>query len=568
MAERPPGAEDGRGNGDNREARLLHEAAWPDLFGSLQAAYAELTQAQRELEERESDVRGTRDLLRRVLESMSEAVLLLDCGGRVVEANPAAEEMFGAAADGLSGQPLDRVCGTDEIPATPQRLLQRSSDGTLTDLLITVTDGGGRSLPVDVGCSLVRDEHGKITGVLVVARDVTERERLESELKARVEELAERDRRKNEYLATLAHELRNPLAPVLNAVAILQSRPSEAESVRAREMIERQVGHMRRLIDDLLDAARVTEGKIALDRETMDLRDAARAAADSVRPAMDRRDHRLVLSVPQRPVHVSADETRIEQVLTNLLDNAAKYTQPGGRVDLEMEVSEAEAMVRIRDTGEGFDVEARESIFELFAQGERSLDRSEGGLGIGLTVVKRLVEMHGGSVAAHSAGPGQGSEFTVRLPLAEPPGATTESGADTGTGEFQPLRVLVVDDNADSAESLAMLLEAGGHRVRVAFDGAAALEAAAASSPHVVLLDIGLPGLDGYEVARRLRRGGPSGGGLSREALIVAISGYAQEEDLDRSAEAGIDHHLVKPVEPDQVLDLLARVDPESPRGQ
>jgi signal transduction histidine kinase/ActR/RegA family two-component response regulator len=364
----------------------------------------------------------------------------------------------------------------------------------------------------------------------------------------------ESDRRKDEFLAMLSHELRNPLAPVLNTLAVLRTRGGVGPSdLQAHELIERQVRHMARLVDDLLDVSRVTRGKIALQKERVDLRALAARAAETCRPLIEGRRHALAVALPEGPAFVEADPTRLEQVLTNLLNNAAKYTEPGGRIRLAVERAGGDAVVRVRDTGIGMAPEVRARAFDLFVQGDRALARSEGGLGVGLTMVRSLVEMHGGAVEAHSDGPGQGSEFVVRLPLLPGGEGSDASPREAAAPAQRACRILVVDDNRDSADSLALLLRLAGHAVRVAYDGRAALEAARAGPPEVVFLDLGMPGMDGHEVARRLREQD----GMGR-ALLVAVSGYGQEEDRARSLAAGFDYHLVKPVEPGAVQALLA----------
>lgn len=367
-------------------------------------------------------------------------------------------------------------------------------------------------------------------------------------------EVREADRHKNEFLAMLAHELRNPLAPVRNAAHLLRRYDARVPAARrAREVIERQVQHMTRLVDDLLDVSRITRGKIVLRKEQVDVASVVERAVEDTRPAFQECRHELVVSLPDEPVWLEADPTRLEQVLINLLSNAAKYTEPGGRVELEARRLGDEAIVCVRDTGMGISADMLPHVFELFTQSERALDRSQGGLGIGLTLVKSLVEMHGGSIRAASAGSGQGSTFTISLPvaLAAPQPAPPETGA---AAPARPRRVLLVDDNADALETLGMLIEAWGHEVHIAADGSAALAAAREFRPDVVLLDIGLPRMDGYEVARQLRREP----GMD-EALLAALTGYGQEQDRRRSQEAGFDLHLVKPVNPSTLERVLAR---------
>jgi signal transduction histidine kinase/integral membrane sensor domain MASE1/CheY-like chemotaxis protein len=383
-----------------------------------------------------------------------------------------------------------------------------------------------------------------------------ERLRLEQELRDRADQLAEADRRKDEFLAVLAHELRNPLAPIRNALHILKMPAADAATVEhAKDMMGRQVQNLMRLVDDLLDVSRIMRGKIELRTERIDLAAAIERAVETAAPVIKEARHELTVSLPREPVFVHADPVRLAQAIANLLHNAAKYTEPGGRITLTGERDGEDAVVRVRDSGIGISAEMLPQIFGLFVQADRALNRAQGGMGIGLTLVRTLVELHGGGVQAHSEGPGKGSEFVIRLPALR--GATCEPTGDrTASSVSAPNpprhRVLVVDDNVDAAESLAWVLRLSGQDVRVSHDGTAALDAARADRPDVIFLDIGMPGMDGYEVARQMR----SDPTLC-EAVLIALTGWGQEEDRRRSREAGFDHHMVKPVEPDAVQDLL-----------
>lgn len=368
-------------------------------------------------------------------------------------------------------------------------------------------------------------------------------------------EVQEADRHKNEFLAMLAHELRNPLAPIRNAVQILQSDAANGRQSRwAKEVIGRQVQQMVRMVDDLLDVSRITRGKIALQNEPVDMATVVAAAVETSRPLIDSKRHHLTVTLPPEPVRSHGDPTRLAQVIANLLNNAAKYTEEGGRIWLTVEREQGEILVRVRDTGVGVPQEMLGHIFDLFAQVDRSLDRSQGGLGIGLTLARRLIELHGGRVEVRSAGPGTGSEFIVHLAELAASNSSV-AAADEGltrSGQLPALRTLIIDDNVDGAESLKILLQAKGLNVRTAYDGPEGLAAAEEFRPEVVLLDIGLPKMDGYEVARRLRRQTDSD--LS---LLVAVSGYGQDVDRQLSRQAGFDLHLVKPVSPEVLDDLL-----------
>jgi PAS domain S-box-containing protein len=398
------------------------------------------------------------------------------------------------------------------------------------------------------------DASGKPIGFATVSQDVTERRKLEDDLRELAASLSEADRRKNEFLAMLAHELRNPLAPISNAARALRMGGREEALRPASEMLERQVKQMSRLVDDLLDMSRITLGRIELRRERAELAPIIEHAVEAARALYRSMNHELTVTVPAEPMLLDADPARLAQVVGNLLNNACKFTDKGGHVWLTVEREGDEAVIRVRDNGIGIARENIPSLFEMFAQVDTSLERSRDGLGIGLTLVKTLTEMHGGSVHADSAGPGHGSEFTVRLPLlsqaVRPSSSVTVSKPPV---VVTARRVLIVDDSLDGAESLAMLLQVGGHETHLAHDGIEAVEAAARLRPDVVLLDIGLPRLNGYEVCRQLRKE-PWG----KDLLLVALTGWGQDEDRHRSNEAGFDAHLVKPVDHDALLKLLA----------
>jgi PAS domain S-box-containing protein len=371
--------------------------------------------------------------------------------------------------------------------------------------------------------------------------------------------LREADRHKDEFLAMLAHELRNPLAPIRNAVQALKIiGPPDPQTQKLRDMIDRQVTHMSRLVDDLLDVSRITRNKIELRKERLELMTAVVRAVETSRPMIDARKHRLTVSLPPDPAPVEGDLTRLSQVISNLLDNAAKYTEEGGNISLTSEKSGSRVVIRVKDDGMGIPSHILPHVFDLFTQADRSLDRSQGGLGIGLTLVRRLVELHGGSVEAHSAGPGKGSEFVIYLPLAtvvESKGEMPEPAAAVRSERC--CRILVVDDNMDSAESMATLLRLDGHEVRVVYDGLAAVESALAFRPQVVLLDIGLPGLDGYEVARRLRLSNET-----KDIFLIALTGYGRTEDRVRALTSGFNYHITKPVDPRELDMIIKKLTP------
>jgi CheY-like chemotaxis protein/nitrogen-specific signal transduction histidine kinase len=390
--------------------------------------------------------------------------------------------------------------------------------------------------------------------ILCNIRDISERRQLER-ARALAEASADLHRRKDEFLAMLSHELRNPLAPIVTAMHLLRSNAANESPVqhKARTIIERQVAHLSHLVNDLLEVSRITTGKIRLHKETIDVRKVVEQAAETVRPLIEQRRHELLLSQPAEPMWLHADPVRIEQVVVNLLNNAAKYTGEGGRLWLTMEQEGHHVVLRVRDTGVGIAPDLLPRIFDLFTQAERSLDRSQGGLGVGLTLVQRLVEIHGGTVEVSST-VGEGSEFMVRLPIlqrpAVPPSETPSKAAEPLS---RRLRVLVVDDNVDTADSAALLLQTTGHDVRVSYSGQTCLEEAGALLPDVILLDIGLPEMDGYEVARHLRQHPEL-----KNVKLVAMTGHGHDTDRHRSHAAGFDHHLVKPVDPEKLHEILA----------
>jgi signal transduction histidine kinase/CheY-like chemotaxis protein len=387
---------------------------------------------------------------------------------------------------------------------------------------------------------------------LVLGAVSAQRRHAEESAHRRAEQLVQSDRRKNEFLAMLGHELRNPLAPILHAVDLLEGADSAIEGERWREVIRRQTRHLTRIVDDLLDIARITRGTVKIERRRIALGEVVAASLESSRPlAVARRQH-LEVKLAERPLWVDADPTRLAQVVSNLLHNAVKFTPEGGRIELAASEDRGWIVVRVRDSGAGMTPEVLASAFELFAQGGAAPDRPQGGLGLGLTLVRQLVELHGGTVTAASEGSGRGSELVVRLPAAPAEGVFSPAVAPAPAAAAGSRRVLVVDDNADAAASLAELLRLDGHEVREATDGREALAQADEFRPEVVLLDLGLPGLDGWEVAAALRRRASGG-----RALLVAISGYGRSEDRARSLAAGIDLHLVKPVEPGRIRELV-----------
>jgi signal transduction histidine kinase len=412
-----------------------------------------------------------------------------------------------------------------------------------------------RVLGLDSGADAYLTQPFEPAELIATVKSLLRLRQAERELRLRADQLAEADRRKDEFLAMLAHELRNPLAAIMTAIGILERKPTDdTKELRMRSIINRQTHHLARLVDDLLDVSRITRGKVELRRERLDLRIVLQQVLALMRPVAEGRGLKLESSLPDRAIWLNADATRLEQVFINLVDNAAKYTDAGGSISVHVSAEgtdgSARAVVRIKDTGIGIPAHKLPAIFELFNQADESLERSRGGLGIGLTLVRSLVEMHGGTISATSAGAGQGSEFQVKLPLIA---AMPELARGTLAAEERQRqrRILLVEDNSDARQALKDLLELWGHQVQVAPDGLNGVALALEARPELALVDIGLPGLDGYRVAQELRAR------VGEEIRLVAITGYGGPEDRHRALQAGFDHHLVKPVKPDELDRLL-----------
>ena len=524
-----------------------------DGSGLLQG-FAKITRDLTERRAAEEKLRESEENFRLLLEGVEEyAIFLLDPEGRVTSWNAGAQRITGYTAAEIIGHSFERFfLPTDVAAGHPaaelrQAMLNRRSE----DRGWRLRKDGSRFWAEAIVTSL-RDAGGRLRGFAKVVRDLSEKKRMES--------LAEQGRHSTEFLAMLAHELRNPLAPIRNALAIISASEQGNKRVKwSREVIERQTEHLTRLVDDLLDVSRITRGKLRMQSSSVDLNMTLQRAIESSRPLIDKRGHRLHVSTPSAPVMVNGDMTRLAQVAANLINNAAKYTPEGGDVWVELTASGGDAVLRVRDNGVGIPPHMMENIFDLFAQGERTLDRSEGGLGIGLTLARRIVALHGGSIAARSAGPGTGSEFTVKLPRLDlestevSPAIQVAQGFGGGARRY----VLVVDDNTDAANSIGMLLRMHGQEVDIESGGRGAIERLRKRRPDVMLLDIGLPDVSGYDVAREARH--VPDGDLIR---IYALTGYGAEDDRRRSLEEGFDGHLVKPIAPADLVRLIA--DPES----
>jgi PAS domain S-box-containing protein len=477
------------------------------------------------------------------------------------------EALFGLAPGSFGGSYEDwtRCVHPEDLSRAEQELRRSIADGEgVSEYRVVWPDGSVRW--IQGRGKVFFDEAGEPLRWVGINIDVTERKRMEESLRRQAEALREADRRKNEFLAILAHELRNPLAPISNAIQILTLRGDDPTMVaQTKEVMERQLHQMSRMVDDLLEVSRISRGKISLQTAPLDLADVVATAVETSRPLVEAHRHMLTVSLPERPARVEADGARLAQVLSNLLNNAAKYTEDGGRIDLIVEQAQGEALIRVRDNGIGIAPERLANVFDMFEQIEGAADRSQGGLGIGLTLARRLIEMHGGKIEAHSAGLGKGSEFVTRLPaLAEPaPESGQKTQAASAPSSTDRRRVLVVDDNVDSAESMAVLLRLYGHDVRLAHDGEAALEEARAFRPDVMFLDLSLPKMDGYEVARLLRLEQAMSG-----MTLVAMTGYGQEEERRRTREAGFHLHLVKPVNFDMLQELMSSLPANQPHNE
>ncbi len=471
---------------------------------------------------------------------------------------PGAERLFGYQSSEIIGQHFSRLFSPEDIRnGQPEHELAAAlAEGRADSVRWQLRKDGSRFWCRSTVTPL-RDEHKQIRSFARVMHDLTDSQVQDAETK-RADGLAEANRTKEEFMALLSHELRSPLTPILHALNILTLiKTNDPIIAQAGGIINRQVLQMVRLVDDLLDISRITKGKLRLTKEKVELRLVANRAAESVRPLMDARKHDFSVSLPTAPIWVDADPARLEQVLVNLLNNAAKYTDAGGLVRMTVQQEVAEAVIRVRDNGVGIAPETLPRVFELFTQGDAAHNRSHGGLGIGLALVRNLVELHDGRVQVQSGGLGKGSEFTVKLPvIAKSPVHETRTVLEAEKPTGRPLRILVVEDNVDSADSLNLLLRLYGHDVHLARTGPTALEVAEVCKPDVVLLDIGLPGMDGYQVARALRARPDF-----RNVIICALTGYTPSEaDRERQQQTGFDHHFVKPVNLKTLLDLFKTV--------
>ena len=487
-----------------------------------------------------------------IVRSSDDAILSKDLNGIITSWNKGAERLFGYTADEVVGNSVKILIPAgheNEEPEILARLrrgekiqhyetVRRRKDGSLLDISLTV--------------SPVRDALGNIIGAAKIARDITQQKRAEKELREYAARLAEADQEKDNFLAVLAHELRNPLAPIRSGLEIIRGKKVSVEELEdILSILERQTNHLVRLVDDLLDVERVTHGKIKLNKENIDVRTAIEAALEAVESRVKTAGLKLTVTLPPEPIFINGDATKIIQIFINLLNNASRYTDTGGSVWIRVENDNDEAVVRVLDTGIGIEPAELQRIFELFGQIEKSVEhRPNKGLGIGLFLVKRLVELHGGTITAYSDGKDKGSEFVVRLPMVASSHATVDRKEKPKDDSVASRRILVVDDNVDAAQMLKVLLSSDGHDVTVAYEPKAAIQTAEEFGPQVVLLDLGLPEMDGYEVCQRLRINFP-------DILLIAVTGWSTPEDRQRSLEVGFDYHLVKPVELDELNEVI-----------
>jgi PAS domain S-box-containing protein len=528
------------------------------LAGSLvllMAAFGVWRSRTREREHAAALLNDEREKFYTTLTSIGDGVVVTDHAGRITMMNATAGSVLGWNDDAV-GRPLDEVFRIvnehtrKPVESPVQKVLREGKVAGLANHTVLIRQDG-RETPIDDSGAPIRNQNGNIVGVVLVFRDIRERREAERELQRRGELLQAQDRHKDEFLATLSHELRNPLAPIRNAVTVLQrAHPASGQMQRATTVIDRQVAHLARLVDDLLDVSRIAQGKVRLQKERVDLAEVVRRTVDDHRSFFATKGVSLEFTEGE-PLWVEADMTRLAQVTENLLHNAAKFTSRGGRVAVALAEENGRAMLRVRDNGVGIEKEMLAKVFQPFVQGEKTLHRTLGGLGLGLALTKTIVELHAGSVEALSDGPGKGAEFVIALPLSRNIALRPVTGATPRPRGR--LSICVIDDNEDAADSLHDLLELEGHDVHVAMDGQLGIDLVLAVHPDVVLCDVGLPGIDGFEVARRLRAAGST-------AMLVALTGYASSEDVQRAQDAGFDHHLAKPTDLDRLDAVLASV--------
>jgi PAS domain S-box-containing protein len=495
---------------------------------------------------------ATARLLAAIVESSDDAIVSKSLEGTIQSWNAAAERLFGYRAEEAIGKHISLVIPPDRLAEEDTIIATLTAGRRIEHFETERVHKQGRRVHVSLTISPIHDDSGRVVGASKIVRDITARKLAEAEREKLTADLRVADQRKNEFIATLAHELRNPLAPISNMLEVLKHEDTDPAARRqAREVMERQLRQLVRLVDDLLDLNRITHNRLELRQDEVELAPVIQQAIEASRPLAAASDQRISVSLPAGPVWLRADPARLAQVFGNLFNNASRYSPAGATITVSARAEADDVVVSVRDNGIGIPPDKLEEIFDMFMQLDRTHAQAQGGLGIGLTLAKRLVQMHGGTIEARSEGAGLGSEFLVRLPVVKAPAASAQPAR--GPLDAAARRVLVVDDNADAAMSLAMLLQIAGNETHVVHDGLAALDAAREFRPNVMLLDIGMPKLDGYEVCRRLRSQ-PWGA----EIFVIALTGWGQEDDRRKSAAAGFDGHLVKPIEPEMLSNLLA----------
>jgi PAS domain S-box-containing protein len=513
-------------------------------------------QVQAERERLALDSARQRRMYETALNSTPDLIYVFDLEHRIIYANEALLRMWGVTEAYAYGRKLPDLGYEPWHVAMHDREIEQvvASRAPIRGE-VPFSGTNGRRI-YDYIFAPVLGPDGTVVAVAGTTRDVTERQAAEQAMREQAERLTESDRAKDEFLATLSHELRNPLAPLRNSFELLRRLPGvDAKVAGVHSMMERQVNHLVRLVDDLLEMSRISRGTLSLRDERVPLETVVRNAVETSEPLVQAARHTLTMDLPGEPLWLQGDPVRLAQILANLLNNAARYTDDGGTIVVRARREGEQAVISVRDNGIGIAPDVMPRMFEMFSRGHRETGRHQGGLGIGLALSRRLAQMHNGSLDAVSDGPGRGSEFTVRLPLAAP-APTSEAVPDTTESRLAKTRVLVVDDNHDAGDSLGQVLDMLGAEVRVARDGAEGIEAFAAHRPSVVLLDIGMPGLNGYDVAREIRTRFPE-----HPATLVALTGWGQEDDRRRAREAGFDHHLVKPAEIDALQKLLSSIE-------
>ncbi len=538
----------------DESAAPIQDAAGNNIGSVL--VFRDMTE-RREWESKNNERLKSAQLLASIVHSSQDAIISKSLNGIIESWNPAAERMFGYKAAEAIGSHVSLII-PKHLEDEERQIIARVSAGELFEHFDAVRrHKDGREISVSLTVSPLKNSRGIIVGASSILRDISERKRMENRLRQVASELSDADQRKDEFLATLAHELRNPLAPLRTGLEIMRSGSSDALSVeRAREMLERQVRQMARLVDDLMDVSRISRGVIKIQKSIVELAPIVRNALETTRPIMDEMDHELIIDLPAEPIHLEADSARMSQVLSNLLNNAAKYSPKGSRIWLDARSNGEFFEITVRDTGVGIAAENLPRIFDMFAQVDASVDKAQGGLGIGLTLAHSLVQLHDGQLSVDSKGPGKGAEFVTKLPVASGIAVTAKSvdnvdALHTGAA----LRIAIIDDNSDAADALVMLLSHKGHDVKAAYDGWQGLKLAEDMRPDVLLLDIGLPGIDGYEVCRKIKAEE-----WGSRCTVIAVTGWGAEQDRQNSRDAGADFHFVKPMDPQRLLKLLTEL--------